>query len=419
MARISAKSAVGHYSPVSESENSDYNSPGQPRHRLNNRSVVRRGPLMDVDINSVDSDDNSDYSPVGTLKTTSGRQLTRLEPKGYDTSNFKINLPLKNPAKQQFQGTPSPLKNSNRVDFAPTRSVVSYSKASSPSKLLGDASNLLSKNRTPPGSFYSDTPSKATNVPQQDEWIDEEEEEANHDANNVYDESMTDDQPSNQQVYYPRQYQQQQHDNYIPRYNVFWDPDTPSTVSAWVQIIFNVLVAGSILYFFYLFVSTIRHDIDMKVEEYSAEILAEMSVCSKEYINNNCMPGKRVPALEKMCNSWEKCMNRDPAVVGRAKVGAEAFGEIVEGFTKPISWKTIIFIVCFVGGTTLISNVSLMYTRRNLGGYRRQQQQERKQSPRKTPRKPKTPSPHQTPYYTPRSTRTGMPSSHRPRRRHV
>lgn len=417
MARISAKSAVGHYSPASESENSEY-SPGQ-----NYRSVLRRGrPLMDVDINSVDSDDNSDYSPIGALKTTSGNQLTRLEPKGYDTSNFKINVPLKSPAKQYLQGngTPSPLKNGNRVDFAPTRSVVSYSKASSPSKLFGDASNLLSKNRTPPGSYYSDTPSKATNIPQQDEWIDEEEPE-DYCTSNVYDESMNDDEPNDQQIYYPRQ-TQKQYENFIPRYsNVFWDPDTPSTFSAWVQIIFNVLVAGSILYFFYLFVSTIRHDIDMKVEEYSSEILAEMSVCSKEYINNNCMPGKRVPALEKMCNSWEKCMNRDPAVVGRAKVGAEAFGEIVEGFTKPISWKTIIFIVCFVGGTTLISNVSLMYTRRNLGSYRKQRQQqgERRPSPRKTPRKPKTPSPHHTPYYTPRSSRPGMPSSRRPRRRHV
>ncbi len=35
-------------------------------------------------------------------------------------------------------------------------------------------------------------------------------------------------------------------------------------------------------------------------------------------------------------------MNRDPSIVGRAKVGAELIAEVVNGFVEPISWKTLV-----------------------------------------------------------------------------
>jgi hypothetical protein len=35
-------------------------------------------------------------------------------------------------------------------------------------------------------------------------------------------------------------------------------------------------------------------------------------------------------------------MNRDPTVVGRAKVGAETFAGVVNSFVDPISWKTMV-----------------------------------------------------------------------------
>jgi hypothetical protein len=35
-------------------------------------------------------------------------------------------------------------------------------------------------------------------------------------------------------------------------------------------------------------------------------------------------------------------MNRDPTVVGRAKVSAETFAEIINSFIEPISYKTMV-----------------------------------------------------------------------------
>jgi hypothetical protein len=42
------------------------------------------------------------------------------------------------------------------------------------------------------------------------------------------------------------------------------------------------------------------------------------------------------------CASWQTCMNRDPTIVGRAKVGAEMIAEVINGFVEPISWKTLV-----------------------------------------------------------------------------
>lgn len=83
---------------------------------------------------------------------------------------------------------------------------------------------------------------------------------------------------------------------------------------------------------------------DRSREEVSADILAEMAACAKNYIENRCSgdDGKRLPALETVCNNWERCMNRDPAKVGRAKVSAQTLAEVFNGFIEPISFKAMV-----------------------------------------------------------------------------
>jgi hypothetical protein len=71
--------------------------------------------------------------------------------------------------------------------------------------------------------------------------------------------------------------------------------------------------------------------------------------------------------MEKACLAWEKCMNRDPTVVGRARVSAETFAEIINSFIEPISYKTMvlspqfqpnskIFCLLAVFGSVFLSN---------------------------------------------------------------
>lgn len=118
--------------------------------------------------------------------------------------------------------------------------------------------------------------------------------------------------------------------------------ELPLIASHYLQVFFNLCVALLLLYALLCFYLTIRRDVDQKVEEYSEAILADMSLCSRNYIENRCAPDMRVPAMEVRCNTWEKCMNRDPSQVGRARVSAETFAEIINSFIEPISYKTMV-----------------------------------------------------------------------------
>ncbi|CDK25624.1 unnamed protein product [Kuraishia capsulata CBS 1993] len=141
------------------------------------------------------------------------------------------------------------------------------------------------------------------------------------------------------------------------------DPAIPYVLSLYLQLFFNIVLVSMIGYFIFSFVSTVRADVENKIEIYATEVLQETSLCSREYLRNNCSPGKRVPYLEKACMAWERCMNRDPASVGRAKIGAETFAEIINGFVKPISWKSIFTLLLLTVG-------SLVFTNAAFGSYR-------------------------------------------------
>jgi hypothetical protein len=80
-------------------------------------------------------------------------------------------------------------------------------------------------------------------------------------------------------------------------------------------------------------------------------------MCALQYRDNLC-DKNLVPAMVLQCNKWETCMNRNPAVVGRAKVGAKLIAEVLNGFVEPISWKTLVRDSIVVSGGGLLSIIS-------------------------------------------------------------
>ncbi|KAK2802915.1 hypothetical protein FQN51_004178 [Onygenales sp. PD_10] len=120
-------------------------------------------------------------------------------------------------------------------------------------------------------------------------------------------------------------------------------PHIPRILSYYAQFAFNLILAFLTLYIIVAFLLAIQADVERASEEVSADILAEMAVCAKNYMENRCSgdDGRRLPALEAVCENWERCMNRDPAKVGRAKVSAQTLAEIFNGFIEPISFKTM------------------------------------------------------------------------------
>jgi hypothetical protein len=57
-------------------------------------------------------------------------------------------------------------------------------------------------------------------------------------------------------------------------------------------------------------------------------------MCALQFKNNNC--DAPIPAMIQQCGNWETCMNRDPTIVGRARVGAELIAEVVNGFVETL-----------------------------------------------------------------------------------
>lgn len=144
-----------------------------------------------------------------------------------------------------------------------------------------------------------------------------------------------------------------------PSYGVYW----PFVLMGYLQFAFNLAVVSALLYLAASFYLTIRRDVELKVSERISALLSEIAVCRKQYTANRCDPHLRVPAIEAACAQWEACMQRNPTLVSRARLSAETFAEIIEGFVEPISYKTMVFVVTAVGGAVFVSNLAFVVAR--------------------------------------------------------
>lgn len=118
-------------------------------------------------------------------------------------------------------------------------------------------------------------------------------------------------------------------------------PALPNTLSSWAQFLLNSFIIASIMYILFTSWSTIRSDVDKKASVVVADLLAEMTICANYYISSNCAD-KQVPAIQSLCQNWERCMNQDPQHLGRAKLSAHTLADIINGFIEPISYKAIV-----------------------------------------------------------------------------
>ncbi|PPQ62775.1 hypothetical protein CVT24_000469 [Panaeolus cyanescens] len=174
--------------------------------------------------------------------------------------------------------------------------------------------------------------------------------------------------------------------------------DLPYVLLGYLQFFFNLSLILIFLYLFIQFILTVQRDVEHRISEYSQDIIQEISMCAAQYRNNLCDTNP-IPAMVQQCANWQTCMNRDPTVVGRAKVGAELIAEVVNGFVEPISWKTLIFTLTSLAFLTVFINTLLSL-------YRSKHQPIREVPPQPAPAfpiAPPTPFPAHAynPYHTP------------------
>ncbi|CCU99480.1 unnamed protein product [Malassezia sympodialis ATCC 42132] len=120
--------------------------------------------------------------------------------------------------------------------------------------------------------------------------------------------------------------------------------ERPELLLTYAQVLFNASIIFVFLYLLFSLVWTIQRDVSQKVREYE---LAQ------------------APALSELCESWKRCSARDPTVVGRARVTAETFAEILNGFVDAVSWKTMLFSLLTLSIVVGATNSTLSFFRVN------------------------------------------------------
>lgn len=93
------------------------------------------------------------------------------------------------------------------------------------------------------------------------------------------------------------------------------------------------------------------------------DTLSEITACASAYTANRCGTELQAPALMAACKNWERCSARDPAVVGTARVTAETFAEILNGFVDSVSWKTMLFTLLSLSIVVGATNSTLSFFR--------------------------------------------------------
>ncbi|QDS75383.1 hypothetical protein FKW77_002631 [Venturia effusa] len=137
-------------------------------------------------------------------------------------------------------------------------------------------------------------------------------------------------------------------------------PSLPHTLSFYVQFFFDFLIAAGVLYLLYSVWAAVSGDVDKKAQEAVNEIRIEMAVCARHWQENQCDSTRFnvAPALVNLCEDWKKCFEKDPQSVGRAKVSAHTFAEILNSFVEPISWKAFLFSLVAVISLVTINHMA-------------------------------------------------------------
>ncbi|KAF4634963.1 hypothetical protein G7Y89_g3143 [Cudoniella acicularis] len=135
-------------------------------------------------------------------------------------------------------------------------------------------------------------------------------------------------------------------------------PTLPETLSKYTQLGMNFFLLSLFIFSIYTFWSAVKSDIDKEAENLRAEVIAEMTKCSRDYVENACGHDRRLPALESVCHAWGQCMNRDPNSIGKAKVSAQTFAQIFNNFVEPISYKAMIFVVIIATSCIVANNLA-------------------------------------------------------------
>ena len=135
----------------------------------------------------------------------------------------------------------------------------------------------------------------------------------------------------------------------------------PRTLAAYIQLFVSTVIISGLLYLCVRFLRLVNRDVECKFRNKVALAAKAALECRANYETNRCEPEERAPALEAQCAEWAHCMSRSQELWDlqhSAVLWAETLAEIINGFFKPISIKSLIILLTFTFGVIIVSNIA-------------------------------------------------------------
>lgn len=137
----------------------------------------------------------------------------------------------------------------------------------------------------------------------------------------------------------------------------------PMVLLTWIQFLLNIGILCGIAYGVWNLVSILSVDLDKHLDKKAHLMLVEIVQCSREYVRNGCGQIAIAPALEKVCDSWKLCMERDTNEIMKSTETAVMMAEILNRFFDSLSNRTIYCSASFLGGSIVFANLLLNWAR--------------------------------------------------------
>jgi hypothetical protein len=116
-------------------------------------------------------------------------------------------------------------------------------------------------------------------------------------------------------------------------------PDAPAALGRWFQLTINILMVAFCVWCVWGFIRMMRSDLAKATESQRAKLINAMAICKRQYLENNCAPDLRAPALAGQCDEWEACMNQDHMSIMEMQVSAKNVADIINEFSGALNLR--------------------------------------------------------------------------------
>lgn len=139
----------------------------------------------------------------------------------------------------------------------------------------------------------------------------------------------------------------------------------PKIIAEYIQLSLNILITLFILYFVMHLFLMLKNDVQSKINQIVRFEINKVKICEKNYLQNQCDPALRVPALEELCSEWFECINNGNILTNKsyysfksAKLWVQTIAEIINTFVDEIKFKAFAFLLISILFSVIIINTT-------------------------------------------------------------